>query len=160
MVNLDEVNAKIIRLLIGDSRLKKVDIAKECGLSSVAVINRIGLMKKNGLLVKPFLSLNTAFFGYPHPVLIGINLNPTNEQDIIKLIKKHTIVAGVDKTYGEYDLCLFVFAKNLKDLDRLKNLIVNHIGVSKIDVYIWHEFHLNYSNINLLTKESGLNGQN
>jgi Lrp/AsnC family leucine-responsive transcriptional regulator len=154
LVNLDEVDAKILRLLLEDSRMKKVYIAKECELSSTAIINRIGLMKKSGLLLKPVLSINMAPFGYSYPVTIGVNLHPSVEQDITELIEDRTIVAGIDKTYGEYDICLFVFAKNLQDLERLKNLIMNYNGVSKIDIHIWNEFNLNYSNINFHAKES------
>jgi DNA-binding Lrp family transcriptional regulator len=148
MRKFDEIDGKILKLLIGDSRLKKTDLAKECGLSSVAIINRINLMKKSGLILKPVLSLNMASFGYPYPVVIGVNLDPSIEQEITELIKKHTIVAGIDKTFGENDLCLFVFAKNLKDLDRLKSLVMSKKGVNKIEVHLWDEFHLNYGNIN------------
>jgi len=149
MAKFDEVDGKILRCLIGDSRSKKTDMAKECGLSSVAVINRIDLMKKSGLIVKPVLSLNMASFGYPYPVVIGVNLDPGIEQSVTELIMEHTMVGGIDETFGEYDLCIFAFAKNLKDLDRLKNLVMSQNGVNKIDVHIWHEFDLNYNNIRL-----------
>ena len=129
--------------------MKKTDIAKECGLSSTAIINRIDLMKKSGLIVEPVLSVNMASFGYPYPVVIGVNLDPGIEQSVTELIMEHTMVGGIDETFGEYDLCIFAFAKNLKDLDRLKNLVMSQDGVNKIDVHIWHEFHLNYNNIRL-----------
>jgi DNA-binding Lrp family transcriptional regulator len=145
----DEIDGKIVRYLIGDSRSKKTDMAKECGLSSVAVINRIDLMKKSGLIVKPVLSVNMASFGYPHPVVIGVNLDSCIEQSVTELIEENTIVAGIDETFGEYDLCIFAFAKSLKDLDRLKNLLMSQDGVNKINVHVGHEFHLNYNNIRL-----------
>lgn len=149
MVKFDEIDSKILRLLIEDSRMNKTDIAKDCGLSSVSIINRINLMKRSRLVIKPVLSLNLACFGYAHPVVIGVNLDPSIEQDIIKLITEHTIVAGIDETFGEYDLCLFVFAKDLKDLDKLKNILMHQNGVFDLELHIWHDFNLNYSNINL-----------
>jgi DNA-binding Lrp family transcriptional regulator len=159
-MKFDEIDGKILRLLLGNSRLKKTKIAKECGLSSTAIINRIDLMKTRGLIIKPALNLNFASFGYFHPVVIGVNLRPNIEQHIIGLINAHTVVAAIDRTIGRYDLCLFVFAKNLKDLDRLKNLVISQEGVNKIEVHIWHEFQLNYTNINLTsTRECELNGQ-
>jgi DNA-binding Lrp family transcriptional regulator len=158
-LKFDEVDIEILRSLIENSRIKKVDIAKKCGMTSVAVLNRIEVMKKNKLIIKPILYFNMAYFGYPHPVVIGVDLNPEIEEDIITLIKEQTILAGVDKTFGEYNLCIFAFAKSLKDLDRIKKLILSRKGVNKIEVNIWHEFHLNYNNINFLpSKESGLNG--
>ena len=106
-------------------------------------------MKANGLIVKSVMNINLAFFSYPYLLLIGVNLLPERENQIIEVIKHHTKVAGIDRTIGKYDLCLFVFAKNLNDLDRLKNLIKNQIGVTKIDINIWNQFQLNYDNINI-----------
>ena len=146
---IDEIDAKILRLLINDARSKKTEIANDCGLSSTAIKNRIELMKANGLIVKPVLNINLAFFGYPYLLLIGVNLLPERENQIIEVIKQHTKVAGIDRTIGKYDLCLFVFAKNLNDLDRLKNLIKNQIGVTKIDINIWNQFQLNFGNIKI-----------
>ena len=148
-MKIDETDAKILRTLLKDGRSKLVDIAKDCKLSSTAIKNRIVLMKKSGLIVKPVLNLNMAFFKYPLIVLIGVNLDPKQEQKIIKIFKKHAQVAGIDRTIGKYDLCLFVFAKNISDLDRLKSLIRNQRSVKNIDVNIWDELYMNYSNVDL-----------
>lgn len=146
---IDEIDAKILRLLIKDARSKKTEIADDCGLSSTAVNNRIELMEANGLIVKSALNINLVFFGYPYLLLIGVNLRPERENQIIEVIRQHTKVAGIDRTVGKYDLCLFVFAENLNDLDRLKNLIKNQKGVTKIDINIWNQFQLNYDNIKM-----------
>lgn len=148
-MKIDETDAKILRTLLKDGRSKLVDISKDCKLSSTAVKNRIVLMKKSGLILRPVLNVNMAFFNYPLIVLIGVNLDPQKEQKIIDIFKKNAKVAGIDRTIGKYDLCLFVFAKNISDLDRLKSLIRNHRGVKNIDVNIWNELYMNYSNIDL-----------
>jgi Lrp/AsnC family transcriptional regulator for asnA, asnC and gidA len=152
-MNFDEIDEKILRFLLSDSRMKKTEIARECGLTSVAIQNRIEVMKENGLIIKPVLSLNLVYFGYPISATIGLNVKLGAEEEIIELINKNTIVAGIDKTFGEYDICFFVFAKNLKDLDRVKNLVLNQTGVNKIDVLIWNDFQLRYDNINLTIKK-------
>ena len=150
VLEIDEIDAKILLSLINDARSKKTEIAEDCGLTSTAIKNRIELMKANGLIVKSALSVNLAFFGYPYMLLIGLNLQPETENQIIEKIKQLTKVAGIDRTMGKYDLCLFVFAENLNDLDRLKNLIKNQKGVTKIDINIWNQVQLNYNNIDLL----------
>ena len=123
MMKIDETDAKILRLLLSNARSKLTNIANECGLSSVAVKNRIDRMEKSGLITEAALYINMASLGYPHPLLIGVNSEPNRENDIIELIKQHMKVAGIDQTIGKYDLCLFVFAKSISDLDRLKFLI-------------------------------------
>lgn len=149
MPEIDEVDAKILLTLIRDARSKITEIAEDNHLSPPAILNRIKLMKENGLIIKSILNVNLAFFGYSYMLLIGVCLQPEIEKQIIELIMKHTIVAGIDRTIGKYDLCLFVFGKNLEDLDRLKNLIKKQKGVKKIDMNIWSRFQLQYNNIKL-----------
>jgi DNA-binding Lrp family transcriptional regulator len=149
LLKIDEIDAKILMSLIKEARSKKTDIGDDCGLSSVAIKKRIEKMKTNGLIVKSALNVNLAFFGYPYPILIGVNLTLESENHVIELIKKHTKVAGINRTVGKYDLCLFVFAKDLKDLDRLKKLIKNQKGVIKMDVNLWSHVQLYYDNLDL-----------
>jgi DNA-binding Lrp family transcriptional regulator len=133
--------------------MKLTDIAQECKLSSTTIRNRINLMKKSGLIVKAVMSLNMSFFGYEIPLLIGLNLDIKQEDRIMKLIKSQVIVAGIDKTIGKYDLALFVFAKNILKLEKLKNYILKQKGVKNIDINLWSKFHLNFKKIALIKKE-------
>ncbi len=147
---IDETDVKILQALIGDARSKLKYISDECGVSSTTIINRIDRMKKSGLIEKSVLQINMAFFGYHIPLLIGVNLEPDKEQDIIKFIKRQVKVAGIDKTIGKYDLCIVVFAKSINKLDELKYLIRKQKGVKKIEVNIWNKFHFIFNNIELL----------
>lgn len=149
MINIDETDTKILRALINDARSKLLDIANECGLSSPAVKHRIDRLKTSGLIVKAALNINMAYFDYPYPALIGVNLEPNQEHNIAKLIRKRTKVAGIDQTIGKYDLCLFVFAKTVNELDELKYLIRKQKGVRGIEINIWNKIRINYTNINL-----------
>lgn len=156
MIEIDDVDAKILWALINDARSKVVDIANDCGLSSTAVKERIVRMKKRGLIFKAALSINMASLGYPLPVLIGVALECKQDCDresrIVELIKEHTKVAGIDQTIGKYDLCLFVFAKNVDELDKLKQLIKKQEGIRNIEINIWNKFYLNYNNLKILNK--------
>ena len=149
VLKIDEIDAKILQRLIGEARSKITEIAEDNNLSPPAILKRIELMKENGLVIKSVLNVNLAFFNYPYMLLVGVSLQPEIENHIIELIKKHTIVAGIDRTIGKYDMCLFVFGKNLEDLDRLKKLIKKQKGINKIDINIWSRFQLQYDNINL-----------
>jgi Lrp/AsnC family transcriptional regulator for asnA, asnC and gidA len=152
MINIDETDSKILRALIKDARSKLVDIANECGISSTAVKNRIKRLKKSGLIVRAALNINMTCFDYPYPILIGVNVEDDQEHNITKLIRKNIKVAGIDHTIGKYNLCLFVFAKTVNELDKLKYLIRKQKGVKNIEINIWNKIHMNYTNINLQNK--------
>jgi Lrp/AsnC family transcriptional regulator for asnA, asnC and gidA len=148
--NIDKTDVKILQALIKDARSKRKDIANECGLSSTAIKNRIDRMKKSGLIVKPVLGFNMAFFKYEIPLFIGVNLDPHREYDIIKFIKRQVKVGGINKTIGKYDLCLIVFAKSINELDELKHLIRKQKGVKNIELNIYSKKHFNFDNIDLI----------
>jgi DNA-binding Lrp family transcriptional regulator len=149
MKKIDENDAIILRALIKDARTKLKDIAKECKISSTAVKNRIDNLEKNKIIVKSAMNIFMDDFGYPYMVLIGVNIEKTQEQNIIKIIQEHTKVAGIDQTIGNYDLCLFVFAKSVKEMDELKYTIRKQKGVKKIEINIWNKPHFNYDNIEI-----------
>ncbi|HDQ06307.1 MAG TPA: Lrp/AsnC family transcriptional regulator [Candidatus Bathyarchaeota archaeon] len=148
--NIDKTDVKILQALIRDARSKRKDIANECGLSSTAIKNRIDRMKKSGLIIKPVLTFNMAFFEYEIPLFIGVNLDPDREHDIIKFIKRQVIVAGINKTIGKYDLCLIVFAKSINELDELKYLIRKQKGVKNVELNIFSKKHFNFDNIDFI----------
>lgn len=147
---IDETDVKILQALIRDARSRSTDIANECGLSSTAIKNRIDRMKKNGLIVKAVLNVNVAFFEYSIPLVIGVNLDPDREHDIIEFIKRHVKVAGIDKTIGKYDLFLVAFAKSINELDELKYLIRKQEGVKNVELSIGSKDHFNFDNIDFI----------
>ena len=148
---IDETDVKILQALIRDARTKLKDIADECELSSTAIKNRINRMKKNGLIVKAVLSFNMPFFDYKIPLVIGINLDPDREHDIIKFIKRHVKVAGIDKTIGKYDLFMVAFAKNINELDELKYVLRKQEGVKNVELSIGSKDHFNFDNIDFIS---------
>ena len=149
MKKIDETDAIIIRALLKDAWTKIKDMAEECKISSTAVKNRIHNLEKNKILINSALNLHMGHFGYSYMVLVGVNIEKTQEQNIIKIIQEHTQVAAIDQTIGNYDLCLFVFAKNVKEMDELKHIIRKHKGVKKIEINIWNKPHFNYNNVEI-----------
>ena len=153
ILRVDKVDVKILHILIRNSRTKIKDIANECKLSSTAIAYRIDKMKKSGLIYEFVLNINMEFFGYKIPLLIGVNLDPYCEHQIIKIIKSHVKVAGINKSIGKYDLCLVVFAKSINELDELKHLIRKQKGVENVELNIWSKNHFNFDKINFIEKE-------
>ncbi len=153
MYNIDKTDVKILQALIRDARSKLKDIANECGLSSTAIKNRIDRMKKSGLIVKSVLQLNMACFECNTPLLLGVNLDPHREHDVIEFIKRQVKVGGINKTIGKYDLCLTVFAKSINELDELKYSLRKQKGVTNVELNIWSKRHFNFDNIDFIKKK-------
>jgi DNA-binding Lrp family transcriptional regulator len=156
VVEIDEIDAKILRELIKDARTKLKDIAKECGLSSNAIFKRVKRLKATGVITGTILYTNLALSGYEYPATIGINLTTCQEPEVVKLIRKHAHLIALYKSIGKYDLCAFVMAKTMAELDHLKQIIRQHPGIKRIAVNFWDtdttSFH--FENIDLQNKKS------
>ncbi len=150
MTQIDEIDGKILRALLKDGRTRLKDMAKETGLSSGAIKKRIENLHRGGIIFKPILISNMNYFGYGIMALIGISLESSTEDEIIEIITDQITVAGIDKTIGEYDMTVFVFAKTVNELDELKNILVKQKSVQGVEINIWNKMLLNYGNIQFL----------
>jgi len=148
-VEIDETDVKILRELIEDARTKLKDIAKSCGLSSTAILNRIERLKATGVIAGAIIFSNMSQIGYMYPASIGVDLKPGQEIEIAKKLRERTNLVFLNPSAGNSSFAIFLVAKSLKDIDDLKQFIRKQTGSNKITVSIWSTPHFDFENINL-----------
>jgi Lrp/AsnC family transcriptional regulator for asnA, asnC and gidA len=153
-VEIDEIDVKILRELIQDARKKLKDIAKECSLSSNAIFKRIKRLKATGVITGTIIYTNLESSAYEQPATIGINLNANQEPRVSKIIRKHGNLIALHPSVGKYDLSAFVMAKNLTELEQLKQIIRKQPGVRRIAINFWNKCYFNFDNVDFATKRS------
>jgi DNA-binding Lrp family transcriptional regulator len=158
-VEIDEVDIKILRELIKDARTKLKDIANDCGLSSNAIFKRVKRLKETGVITGTILYTNLELFGLKYPATIGINLKHDNKLKVIKLIRKHANLIAVNPSFGKYDLCAFVMAKSISQLELLKQIVRKQPEVRRIAVNFWSKAYFNLGNIGLQPKRAESHGR-
>lgn len=138
-VELDEIDVKILSALIRDARTKLKEIAKDCGVSSNAIIKRIKHLKSNGVIVGTTLFPDAKQFGYTHIATIGVNIDCAQETEIANLIRERARknLIELSSSLGKYDLCAFMLAKSLQEVDNITQAIRKHPGVKRVAVNIW-----------------------
>lgn len=155
VVKIDEIDEKILRLLIKDARTRLKDIAKDCKISSVSVLNRIKRLKNLGVITGATLFPRVALINLPTIANIGINLdsNEFNEDEIVKCIGEQTNLVEPSASVGKYDLCALVFTESVSELDKAVYAVRKCCGLRKIAVNIYSgEPHFMFENINLRPK--------
>ena len=155
VVKIDEIDEKILRLLIKDARIRLKDIAKDCDMSSVSVLNRIKRLKKLGVITGATLFPRLELINLPTTANIGINLdsNESHQEEILKLIGEQTNLVEPSASVGKYDLCALVFTESVSELDKTVYAVRKCFGVRKIAVNIYSgEPHFVFENINLQPK--------
>jgi DNA-binding Lrp family transcriptional regulator len=148
-VKIDEVDVKILRELVADARTKWKDIAKECGLSSTAIINRVERLKAAGVIVGSVLFLNMNQMGFMYAASIGVNVKIHEKEDFLRIIRNRSNVLVVGESVGSNTLRVFVVAKSLKDLENLKQYIRSKLGSRKVAVNFWGTPQFLFDNVEL-----------
>ena len=155
VTKIDEIDEKILRLLIKDARTRLKDIAKDCNITSTSVLNRIKRLKKHGVITGATLFPKIALINLPILALIGINLDYTefNEEEILKLIGEKINLVEPSPSIGKYDLCALVYTANVIELDKTVYALKKRYKIRKITVNIWSGIpHILFENIDLQPK--------
>jgi Lrp/AsnC family transcriptional regulator, regulator for asnA, asnC and gidA len=148
-VNIDETDTKILHVLIQDARTSLKDIAKECGISSVSVLNRIKRLKKLGVITGATLFPAINILGFQIIATIGMETD-VNTDEIVKFFKEHTYLIEPSTAIGEYDLCALVYAENFANLNEKTDAVKRRFGIRKVIVNVWSNIpHMTFENIDL-----------
>ncbi len=123
--HIDEVDRKILGLLVKNARMPFLEIARECGVSGAAIHQRVKKLEANGvisgsrLLVKPqALGLNVCAF-------ISVALSEANKYpEVIQEFKKVPEIVECHFVTGRYALLVKVYCF---DNDHLMNILLNTI---------------------------------
>jgi len=148
-VEIDEIDVKILRALIKDARAKLKDIAKTCGVSSTAIMNRIKRLKTAGVITGAVQYIDMSRLGYMQPATIGISLNYRQEAQVVKLIRERAKVIMFDQSVGKTDLSIFCVAKNIKELDDLKQLIKKQPQIRRVTINLWSTPYPNFAELDI-----------
>ena len=86
-VEIDQIDDKILHILIEDARTSMKKIGKQCGISSVSVLNRINRLKKLGVITGATIFPSLSKLGFNIVATIGIETD-TDSDEILEMLKK------------------------------------------------------------------------
>lgn len=149
-VKIDEIDVKILTMLIRDSRTSLKEIAENCGLTSVAILKRIKHLRNSGVITGTTLFPKLEVLGYQQTTTIGINLDYAQQPKIFELIQKHIDAVELSSSVGRYDLSFLAFTKNIRELDDIIQAVRKYPGVKRVVANTWiSEPHLTLENLDL-----------
>ena len=150
IVELDEIDIKILNMLIKDARTRLKDIATECETSSVAILNRIKQLKKLKVITGSTIFLDVTRIGLPIVATIGIKVDADKELEVLKALETQAHLVEPSQSIGEYDLCALIFAKNITELDKIAYSIKEKFAARKVTINLWSGIPTQtYENIDL-----------
>jgi len=143
--HLDSTDKKILKYLIKDARIKVVDIASFIGVTSAAIHQRIGKIKRGGVIKEFTLRLDEKKLGYTTCAFVGVFLEKnSNYSQIIEQLKRIEEVVEAHYTTGEYGLFVKLYTKDNDHLMRVLNKKVKQIKeVTRTETFISLEEPIN-----------------
>jgi len=136
---IDEIDAKILKKLLMESRTSFTDIAKECKITVSAVRMRYKQLWKKGIINGEKMLVNPHCLGYRHIADIGIIAAFEDENQVAKLLESKQYISELVGPFGNYN---FLGKVALKDLNKLHEIIEDLESsqlIKHVDAFIWAE---------------------
>jgi Lrp/AsnC family transcriptional regulator for asnA, asnC and gidA len=149
-MNLDEVDVKIIRLLLQDSSKPFVDIATELGVTDGTIHQRVKKLKKSGIIKRFTIELDHEILGSGSLGYVFVSANPGYLETISKKVSELQDVQEVHEVHTHGELLVKIRASSQEDI---RNIMVNEIrkieGVSNTELIPVYKSWKEENNLNI-----------
>lgn len=118
---LDNIDRKIIEMLLKNARMPAKEIAKEVFLSSPAVSARIKNLEKNGLITGYHAQVNPLLLGYHIKAFINLEVEPRQKKEFYPFVQAIPNVIECNCVTGDYSMLIEVAFRSTVELDHFIN---------------------------------------
>ncbi|MDE6279452.1 MAG: Lrp/AsnC ligand binding domain-containing protein [Paramuribaculum sp.] len=138
MEKIDNLDRKILEIIMSNARIASKDIAAVCGVSRAAIHQRIQRLADLGVIVGSGYKVNPKMLGYSTCTFIGVNLERgAMYRNVVPELQKIPEIVDCHFTTGPYSILVKVFARDNEHLmDLLNNKIQNIVGVTGTETLI------------------------
>ena len=136
VVELDELDRHIVRLLRANSRRSYASIARAVGVSEPTARNRVERLISQGAIL-PMARVNPAAIGYPVDAMVGIRVHRGFTKGVGARLAAMEAVSYVGYTTGSFDILIEAHLSDNEGLYRFLNEQLEEIeGIA--DTETWH----------------------
>ncbi|MDE7410764.1 MAG: Lrp/AsnC ligand binding domain-containing protein [Paramuribaculum sp.] len=138
MGKIDNLDKKILEIVINNARIASKDVAAECGVSRAAIHQRLQRMIDIGVITGSGYNVCPKALGYRTCTYIGVNLERgAMYRDVVPELEKIPEVVECHFTTGPYTMLIKLFARDNEHLMELLNDKIQCIpGVSGTETLI------------------------
>ena len=130
MLNLDEVDRKILRVLQQNGRLSNAELAEKINLSPSACLRRLHMLLEGHLVDGTYLVLDQKAAGFPGTAYVFITLERQDRIQLDTFEARVKLVPKVQECYllaGQADYLLRVVYNGAEDLERLHTEVLTRL---------------------------------
>ena len=145
MDKIDNLDKKILNIIMNNARIPSKDVAMECGVSRAAIHQRIQRLIEMKVITGSGYYVNPKVLGYNTCTYIGVSLEKGSMyREVVAQFEDIPEVVECHNTTGPYSMLIKVYAQDNQHLMRLLNDKIQHIpGVTETETLISLEQSMN-----------------
>ncbi len=134
---IDNLDTKILQMLVDNGRKPFLEIARECGVSGAAIHQRIAKLQATNILEGSRALIKPSTLGYDTCAFIGVFLKEPEKFDkVLEKIKDVPEVVECHYTTGQYDMMLKVYARDNEHLLHLIHEKLQPMGLLRTETLV------------------------
>ncbi len=133
---LDDIDNKILALLMDDARMPVSAIARQAGIARTTAIARIASLEKRGVIAGYGVRLNQELYQPAVRAYVGIAIDARKAPALMKLLQTTPEVETLCAVSGPVDYMLTLRCESTGELDRLLDQIGAIDGVRQTSTSI------------------------
>ena len=136
-LNIDNLDTKILQMLVDNGRKPFLEIARECGVSGAAIHQRIAKLQATNILEGSRALIKPTTLGYDTCAFIGVFLkDPASFNDVVESLKEVPEVVECHFTTGQYDMLLKIYAHDNEHLLHLIHEKLQPLGLLRTETLV------------------------
>jgi len=132
VVELDEKDMKILRMLAQNGRISFSEMARSIGLSDVAVMKRVRKLEQKGVIKGYTVVVDPKKLGYNLVSITGIDVEPQSLFTVAETLKSWDSVKYLAITSGDHAIMTVIWARDSDDMARIHDSISKLPGVKRV----------------------------
>tara|TARA_X000000368_G_C22900158_1_gene653732 strand:- start:419 stop:883 length:465 start_codon:yes stop_codon:yes gene_type:complete len=138
ILKLDGIDKEIVRMLMTNSRIPILEIAKKIGISGAAIHQRLRKLEKQDLIHSSSIKINSKILGFTTMAYIGIFLDrAANNKIVVNKLKEIPEILECHYTTGDWSMLTKLLCRDNEDLMKILTKKIQTIkGVSRTETYI------------------------
>ncbi|MCK4710132.1 MAG: Lrp/AsnC family transcriptional regulator [Gammaproteobacteria bacterium] len=133
MIEIDNIDQKLIAILRSNSRTPVVTLAKQLGVSRATVQNRMLRLEKNGVIINYTVNLKPGSDINPIRALMSLAVEGKKGSIVIKALRGYPSIVALHHTNGRWDIIAEIRTDTLESFNSLLGNIRLIDGVSSTE---------------------------
>lgn len=122
---LDELDRKIVKLLIKNARMTYSDIGEQVGISRVAVKTRIQSLEQRGIIEEYTTIINPQKISGAVSCYFELEIAPDTLAQVMKLLSENEIITQIYRVTGKNKLHVHAVAASSEEMEHLTREVID-----------------------------------